>query len=334
MKFKRMLSLILLVTILISYWVNGGLVYGQESRNEVLVIPDTEVKFLIDPDLVLDENGNLLAEVADLFGGFDRDRNRRITMQFMDTPCQVFNENGWMNRIRYRDWTQPNEGYQITYRRRIPIWPVNEQIIGEAVEQAYADGFYDWDINIDWSYDSAVLTLSYTVQTGGPVSNEFLNDEIARVLLQDHLPEQVARHYSQELLASFDRVVVHGPVIFRRYEFNFPGTNERILRIEVLPFTQPDGSVIDYLVEVSFEFENEGNLEVIRQRREEIQVLLNDAGILLPESGLRASVVLDRYSTSYRHDEGSWKLMVGFVLLTATLLLFINWYIKKIKQRG
>jgi len=259
-------------------------------------IPDTEVKFLIDPELVLDANGNLRREVANLFGGFGRDRGRSIVMQFMDTPDQAFRAEGFINRIRYRHWNQQDgEGYQLTYRRRIPVWPVNHTTIRAAIDQANADGFGNWDMNLDWSYHSAVLTLSHTVATGGRVSSTLPNEIASRNLLRNHMPAHVANLYSPELLAAFDDLVVHGPVRFRRYEFNFPGTNERILRIEVMPITAEDGIGIDHIVEVSFEFENEGRLDVINARRAQIQTILENANILLPESGLRASRVLERY---------------------------------------
>ena len=317
MKVKQISVLTLLVALFMSYYFSYLSVHGQASNNDDFTIPDTEVKFLINPDLVLDGAGNLLAEIADLFGGFERDRGRTVTMQFMDTPDQVFNSDGWFNRIRYRDWNQPSEGYQITYRRRIPIEPVNEQTIRLAVEQAYTDGFVGWDMNLDWSYDAAALTLSYSAQTGEPASSVLPDDEMARELLQEHMPEQMAQHFNRELLDAFDHVVAHGPVTFRRYEFDFPGTDERILRIEVLPITSTTG-VVDHIVEVSFEFENEGNFEVISQRRAEMQMLLDGAGILLPESGLRTTLVLDQYR---HHEMDRTLLVVGSVLLVSTLLV-------------
>ena len=260
------------------------------------IIPDTEVKFLIDPALVLDANGNLRPQVANLFGGFGRDRGRSINMQFMDTPEQAFNAYGFINRIRYRHWNQQDgEGYQITYRKRIPVWPVNHANIQAAIDRAHAEGFGNWDMGLDWSYNSAVLTLSYTVATGGRVPSTLPDVTGSRILLINHMPAHVAALYTPEQLEAFNNVVIHGPAAFRRYEFNFPGTSDRILRIEVLPIRSIDGTGIDHIVEVSFEFENEGRLEVLSQHRAHIQGILENAGILVPESGLRASTILARY---------------------------------------
>ena len=256
---------------------------------------DTEVKFLIDADQVLDSNGNLLAEIAYLFGGFGRDRGRSITMQFMDTPDQVFNAEGFINRIRYRNWNQPAEGYQLTYRRRIPIWPVNHENIQVAINLADTEGFGDWDMSLDWSYNSAVLTLSYTVNTIHQISSQLPNTMDSKNLLINYMPEHITSLYSAKLLEAFNDITVHGPVTFRRYEFNFPGTTQRILRIEVMPIRTMDGTGIDYIVEVSFELENEGRLEVIYASRNEIKDILENADILLPDSGLRTSTILERY---------------------------------------
>ncbi|MDR2533123.1 MAG: hypothetical protein LBC82_09820 [Oscillospiraceae bacterium] len=258
-------------------------------------IPDTEVKFLLDPALVLDSNGNLLSSVSNLFGGLGRDRGRSVTMQFMDTPDRDFNNEGWINRIRCRPWNQPGEGYQITYRKRIPIETVNYATIKEAIDNAYADGFGNWEMTIDWSYDSAVLTLSHTVETGGSASNSLPNVATSKNLLKNNLSGNMSNLYGTELIAAFDDVIIYGAVQFRRYEFNFPGTSERILRIEVMPILTACGTGMEYIVEASFEFENEGRFDFISERRTQIQNTLENAGILLPESGLRTTKVLERY---------------------------------------
>lgn len=182
-----------------------------------------KLKFLLDSALVLDADGNLLAQTADLFGGFGRDRGRSIIMQFMDIPSQDFNATGWINRIRLRHWNQPGEGYQLAYRKRTPVLvPVNHSTIQAALDQINDEIFEDWGKTIDWSYDSAVLTLSYTINTGGRVPNE--------------LPDE--------------------------------GTSQRILRIEVMSLPTEDWTGIEYIVEASFEFENEGRLEIISQHRD------------------------------------------------------------------
>ena len=291
------LRLILAMVTLVGIVLGAQEAFAQvaQSHYSDFNIPDTEVKFLIDAEQVLDTNGNLLPEMAHLFGGMNRDRGRRITMQFMDTPDQAFNADGWIHRIRYRHWNQPSEGYQLTYRRRVPIGSVNHANIRAAMDQAREDGFGDWDMNLDWSYRSAVLTLSYTVNTGPGILSPLSDGVASGRLLKDHMPAHVAALYSEAMLAAFDDVVVHGPVTFRRYEFNFPGTNERILRIEVLPIKTVNGDGIDRIVEVSFEMEHEGRLEVISARRDQIQGILEQAGILIPENGLRTSTILERY---------------------------------------
>jgi Leucine-rich repeat (LRR) protein len=272
-----------------------GIVISETSK-EPFDIPVSEVKFLLNPDLTLDANGNLLSGVASLFGGLGRDRGRIVTMQYMDTPDRTFNSDGLINRIRYRNWNQPGEGYQITYRKRIPItWPVCYETIQAAVASANAQGFGNWTKGIDWSYNSAVLTLDREVSTGGSVSGTLPNIADSRELLKSKIPGDVASLYGSALTGDFDSVIAYGPVTFRRYEFNFPGTSQRVLRIEVMPIKTADGNGTEYIAEASFEFEDSLTLEQLAERRTQIQTILQNAGILVRESGLRTSKVLERY---------------------------------------
>ena len=268
---------------------------GYEENGEVaeFALPDMdfEIAFLLDAELVLDEDGELCDDFLYALG-LEVNRYRRLYIQWMDTPNQYFNSDGWINRIRQRNW---EDRWQLTYRRRYPVaWPLTYDGIEAALLQALKDGFTleDWDFEVDWSYNSAVLSLSDTVNIPFPEGaerGELPDVELARQLLIENMPDKMYElgWYGEALVY----VVPHGPVHYRRFEFNRFGENNAI-RIEIMPVRTADGSGIENIVEVSHATEGLG-LEVTAERREYIYNLFE--GYILPRSGLRTSTVLARY---------------------------------------
>ena len=285
-------------------------------------VPGFEVAFLLDADRVLDADGNFRLEYRELLlggagsavtGGLPG-RERRLNIQWMDTPEQIFNQHGWINRIRHRHW-QPNP-FQLTYRTRMPIaWPVTNEGIQAALMEAELRGFDDtnWSYEIDWSYDSAVLTVSHSLiqlpydQVHGLVPPLDLPDEAAsREILINHMPDVLRDVVDWDwYVQNLARVVKHGPVYYRRYDNRSPIglTIPGGLTIEVMPLMGPDGNVELYVVEASFETDGLG-FEATAGYRAALQDLLEDAGILLHRSGLRTSTVLARYKREVNGDDG------------------------------
>lgn len=278
-----------------------------------------EVAFMLDASIILDEEGNFLPYYRNLLlGGAGSantngqpGRERRLYMQWMDTPDQVFSAQGWINRIRHRHWQ--NLPFQLTYRNRVPIaWPVTEESLAAAFAQAYAGGFVGngWELEVDWSYDSAVLTASYSHTS---LTYDQVNDfscrfgilpsvERSRELLLENIPVHAIYAVGGQALvewyiANLPYVVEHGPVYYRRYDnrspLNLPASFGNIgLTIEVMPIRNADNTGIEYIVEASFDGIG---LASTAEKRDAVQGILEDLGILLPESGLRTSTVLARY---------------------------------------
>jgi hypothetical protein len=206
--------------------------------------PDTEVKFLLNADLMLDEEGELLREFRDwdgLFAERPRGRIRNVAMQYMDTPNKIFQDNGFTIRVRHRNWRQPNEGYQITYRKRIPIPSVDHFTVYKKIESDEVQDFLSngWEMSIDWGYDSAFLTLDYEVDTTNkitPVTAANLPEADIFENYPELFPQDVKNMFGSDLTAAFNDVVAHGPVSFDRYEYRFPELpDNRELRIESAP---------------------------------------------------------------------------------------------------
>ncbi|MBO1299853.1 MULTISPECIES: hypothetical protein [unclassified Enterococcus] len=256
---------------------------------------DTEVKFLLEPTLVLDEDGQLSSSFLETLD-LTVNRQRRIDMQFMDTLEQDFNDQGWIHRIRQRNW---QNNWQLTYRKRFPLaWPVTEGSIQAALKTAENEGFTeeDWEFEIDWSYDSAVLSTSSTKTVDLPLGvrpGDLPDTSLARRLLIDNQPALVPVIDYNQLI---NQTLIHGPVYFDRYEFSVPelgGSNA--LRIEVLPIKTEDGQGIEYIVEASFVGENQELAATEKQRDYLFARLSTMDDLVVPKSGLRTSTILQRY---------------------------------------
>ena len=290
---------------------------GQTAPSVDISTLAFEVAFLIEPSIVLDEDGNFIEFYRNLLlggeGTAETDelpgRERQLNIQWMDTPNHAFNEGGWINRIRHRHW-QDNP-FQMTFRNRIPVaWPVSESSIRAAKLEAIEMGFDPdvWDFELDWSYDSAVLSMSIS-------PSQLYYDEIsnlveplnmpdyasAREILLAHMPVDAIYGIGGQTLVDWykenlENVVAHGPVYYRRYDNRgalalYPGGPR--LTVEVMSLSTTDGIGRDYIIEVSFESEGYQDTAMYRAA---VQAILEEHGILRRASSLRTSTVLARYA--------------------------------------
>ena len=96
-------------------------------------IAGVEVKYLLDPEKVLGEDGKLTEEVLKILGWTGKVKNRG--MQFLDTAEKAYNDAGWSNRVRIK---QGDEEYDITFKKR---YAVENGDIEAALTLAAQDGF-------------------------------------------------------------------------------------------------------------------------------------------------------------------------------------------------
>lgn len=296
---------------------------AQLSSSEITANIEFDIKFILNPDIVLNADGSLSEEFVSSLGiDMDNFRLRRLDMQFMDTPDHFFFQHGWINRIRQRGW---EDQWQIMNRRRAPLpWPVTEEGIESAVQQAIEDGFVypEWHFEVDWSYDSATLTK--TRQLGIPLFEGYARGDLLDVYSTREqylaiLPETLENMpwYDGQL----NDIVIHGPAFYRRYEVridniidcpHFVGNNN--FRIDVLQITAEDGVGVEFIVEASHaNMDMAANLGLANATatRESLYDFLGgvESGVVLPMAGLRATTILNRYRglnqepAAYDNDE-------------------------------
>jgi len=97
------------------------------------MVPDYEVKLLMNPNVVLDTDHKLKNTLLSTFNMSSS--VTKMNVLFMDTNGKDIYNNTWIARIRK---TEGENGFELTYKKRYPIDNGN---ITEALYRAYADGF-------------------------------------------------------------------------------------------------------------------------------------------------------------------------------------------------
>ena len=376
-----------------------------EGPADLLPLPNRvafEMKFLLDPDKVVDANGNLLPEIGIIFNnalspywaapannaGMNAPAAQRIVTQvFLDTPNLDFFRAGWINRMRLCTYGGSGSfgagDMQVTVRRRIPIPSgsnLTEQMVQKAYTQSIMDGSFsfaatqadsiDENVEIDWSYDTAVFTMSRSHTITGYHANFnhgwYGNLDGAKKLFMDNLPVAAMSQYlnitdrklgiiphpSATPGLSFvewykdnlEKSVLYGPVTIRRWRAQVTMTPAQVkdffgfekmtiaatpapvgqrirLEIEIMPYFDT------YVVELSASgfilwepvegidrvppapFTNNSppaadqqfrSFQMVSHLREHLKQVCIDAGVLIPESGFKTSIVLE----NMRQDTG------------------------------
>jgi len=314
---------------------------GGSGRGDLEPLPQGisfEIKFLLCPEQTVCYDGSLRPEVHELiYNALPWETlaplawNRDIIMQFIDTrSLELFNA-GWINRIRHhvRGGGQPGD-VQLTYRRRIPInsgTRLTEEMVLETLMQARQEGSLQWaaqdglsdNVEIDWSYNSAVLTLSRSVngiRFDHPDTPPYFSLDGSRDLLIGNFPDGIddliLPYPRWDTVAWYkDRILnnsfIHGPAFIRRYRargtisaensqryFGVYKTQRVTFDVEVMPFQ--GGYIVELsssdVIRLSPAAADWVNFEQVSRLQSFMHDLVRNAGILIPESGLRTSTVL------------------------------------------
>ena len=245
-------------------------------------IDGVEVKFLLDPALVLDENHELKPEILEFLGFTGKVKNRG--MQFLDTADMTYNGEGWSIRVRIK---QGDDEYDVTYKKR---YTVENGDVDAALALAAADGFVDglddYEAELDWGYSKLTLSIATesSVDKVGYDDTVLPSLEDSVAMVQATMPEAV-----KAVDGDITAAVLCGPVYYPRYTGELAGME---LDIEICAITNPSTGETEYVCEVAFSADT---MEEAAAKRDEITKILDDAGILLKEDGLKTNKILNAY---------------------------------------
>lgn len=252
------------------------------------MVPNYEVKLLLDPDVVLNSDNKLKSSVRD---AFDMPSTvTKMNVQFMDTDDRDLYDNGWSARIRK---IEDEDDFELTYKKRYPIVGGN---INAALTQANQEGFDSTDTNyeaqVEWGYANKTLSIS-TKKTGkksGYSGMELPSASHSRDMLIDKIPGKLDRWlydgWGEDML---DDSRKYGPVLAKRSIGTWNGTK---LYIEVWPIQNAAGTGIEYVVEASFKTDTESDAAA---KQALLAAYLQSQGWFLAEDSLKTSLIMERY---------------------------------------
>lgn len=135
-----------------------GILLPERVSAAANAVPAYEVKFLADPDLVLDSSGSPRSEVMDTL-----DLNstpQAIRVEYFDTDTLELNSKGWDVRIRKKE---NKSDYELTYKKRYPVVNGNIQAALTLANQEGFDASDDnYEAEVDWGYGKQTLSFSNT----------------------------------------------------------------------------------------------------------------------------------------------------------------------------
>jgi hypothetical protein len=246
---------------------------------------DFEIKFLLDSDKVLTEEHLLTDDFRALIGaGTDY---RSIDAIYLETEGRDFLNEGWINRIR---WKENKKKIECTYKKRYPLSGEDAETICAALAQAEADGFSFSDTaysaEIDWSFSK--MTLSAVKEASGRYKDYRSLSQFSTAdaieFFQRTMPDE-ERNWGENRLgaAMFAQAQKVGPLQYRRIKGSWEGTEADV---EIWPMK--DG----YITELSFKVTGLAAASVLRER---MTALLEEKGVLLHMDSLKTQTILDTF---------------------------------------
>ena len=246
--------------------------------------PTCEIKFLLDTDLVLNEDHLLEESIREEFQ--TGETYESIGAIYLDTPARDYLNAGWINRIRVKEGKNK---YTITYKKR---YPVQDDDMEAALAAARDDGFSLYDeqflAQADWGYSK--MTLSFDadedVKTEETPDLTLLTRDEAVRMLAEKMPSELKNWSSAGWgTEKLDEVQVIGPILFLRYSGI---DDDQKIRIEIWPVSAENG--MQYIIELSAECKN---LKQAAELRDILREKLDEMGILIHDDGLKTEMILN-----------------------------------------
>ncbi|MFZ6872216.1 hypothetical protein ACO0LF_09145 [Undibacterium sp. Di27W] len=252
------------------------------------MVPDYEVKLLMNPNVVLDSDHKLKSTVLNTFNM--PASVTKMNVLFMDTNAKDIYNNTWIARIRK---TEGESDFELTYKKRYAIDNGN---ISEALYKANAEGFdsteKNYEAQVEWGYQKKTLSISNskTDSKSGYSGMDLPSSSDSRSLLKKNIPGKLNNWlYSGWGSAMLDSSRKYGPILAKRSVGTWSGLK---LYIEVWPILNQAGTGIDYIVEASFKTTSEATASA---KHDELQAYLISRGWFVAEDSLKTQLIMDRY---------------------------------------
>lgn len=280
---KRMYSLQkLAVCVMIVVLLTNSEVFYAKSN----MVPNYEVKLLLDSDKVLNSNKELKKSYCTLF---NTDKNyKEISVLYIDTEDKAFNSEGWINRIRVKE---DSSKFELSYKKRYTVSGGN---ITAALAKANTEGFDSSDTNyeaqIDWGYNNMTLSITRNkeVSNKGYGELELPKKSEAISILKKEMPgKEVDWKGSNWGIKLIENGKKYGEVYYKKYKGQYEDIS---YAIEVWKIVNQTTGKTEYITELSFK---EDTYEAANIRRTKMMNVLDNYGILVHGDSLKTQKVLN-----------------------------------------
>ncbi|OCT16663.1 hypothetical protein A8709_08295 [Paenibacillus pectinilyticus] len=253
--------------------------------------PNYEVKFNLDPSIVVDGSHNLISSVRSQFGTGSSYKSYRV--QYMDTASKTMDAQGWSDRIRKKS---TDSTHQLQFKKRYPI--TNGDING-ALTTAANDGLNSsasgFEFQVDWTISKQTLSVQYEKDvTVSGFSGSGLNAPnlaSSQSVSVSNAPSQFKNWTSSGWgTTQLNNSVIYGPIDFKRYEGTIDGLE---LDIEVWTILNAAKTGTEDIVEASFKADT---LSEATSARTDLINTLSTKGWLVQTDVLKTSLIMERYA--------------------------------------
>lgn len=287
MLFKRGSAAVLAVVLGLSVLAGVG---GAPERLSAAsnMVPNYEVKLLLDPSKVLGSDHKLTGSVKTAFGM--PDSVTKMNVEFLDTNAKVIYSNGWSTRVRKMEG---ENNFELSYKKRYPIENGN---IDAALALANQEGFDSSDTNyeaqVEWGYQKKTLSISRSKSDSksGYSGMDLPSLSDSRKLLSKNAPGKFDDWLFEGWgTSSLSSARIYGPVLAKR---SIGTWNELTLYIEVWPIVSASGTETEYVVEASFKTDSRSKASSMH---DELIQYLQSKNWFLAQDSLKTQLIMDRY---------------------------------------
>lgn len=268
-----------------------SLLYTVPVKAEANMVPDYEMKFLIDSDKVLNSDQQLKSEYRDFFN--TGKTYETVGVLYIETPEYDFSDQGWNNRIRIKE---DSDNFELTYKKR---YSIENGDIDSALSLANSEGFDISDTNyeaqVEWGYAKMTLSLSNKKKepNKGYDELELPKKDDAIEILKDRMPGKLenwqGKNWGKDTLENGKKC---GPVYYSKYAGKISGID---IDIEIWPVYSKTEDSTEYITEVSFK---EDTYREALENRQIVMDALESNTIMLHEDSLKTQKILDAYLKS------------------------------------
>ncbi|MFC5470985.1 hypothetical protein ACFPPD_20050 [Cohnella suwonensis] len=285
---KRLIGAAALAVAIGATLVAGTGVHPTPAFAASNMVPDYEVKLMMNPSAVLGSDFKLTSTVLNAFSM--PTTVTKLNVAFLDTNAKDIYGNGWSPRIRK---IENENDFELTYKKR---YPITNGDINAALTQANSEGFDSSDTNysaqVEWGYQNK--TLSITRKKSGSKSGysgmDLPSISDARSLMINNAPDKFNDWlYSDWGTTKLQSSRYFGPVLAKRSTGTWSGMT---LDIEVWPIKNAASTGTEYIVEASFKTTSQSTAST---KQAELIGFLQSKGWFLAQDSLKTQLIMDRY---------------------------------------